>query len=60
MSIGKNKNKGFTLIELLTDLPTDPSGGTGTGCYGYRYYRYPAGGEGCDASKATGALNLIG
>jgi len=36
---------------LLKQVPTDPKGGSGTGCYGYRYYRYPAGSSGCDAAS---------
>jgi len=31
--------------------PTDPKDGSGTGCYGYNYYRYPAGNAGCDSAK---------
>lgn len=42
-----------TLItsQTTTLVPTDPLGGTGTGCYGYNYYRYSAGGYGCDSSR---------
>ena len=43
---------------LLKQVPTDPSGGSGTGCYGYRYYRYPAGSSGCDAAR--GAFFVLG
>ncbi len=41
-----------------TIVPTDPSGGSGTGCYGYNYYRYGAGNYGCDSSK--GAFFVLG
>ena len=40
------------------EIPTDPLGGTGAGCYGYNYYRYPAGSYGCDADK--GAFYVLG
>jgi prepilin-type N-terminal cleavage/methylation domain-containing protein len=43
---------------LFSETPTDPSGGSGTGCYGYNYYRYGAGSYGCDASK--GAFYVLG
>ena len=43
---------------LMPQVPTDPSGGTGTGCYGYNYYRYNAGSYGCDSSK--GAYFVLG
>jgi len=42
----------------LIQTPTDPSGGSGTGCYGYNYYRYGAGYAGCDASR--GAFFVLG
>jgi len=41
-----------------TIIPTDPSNGSGTGCYGYNYYRYGAGSYDCDASR--GAYFVIG
>ncbi len=44
--------------EGLIQTPTDPSGGTGTGCYGYNYYRYSAGSYGCDAAR--GAFFVLG
>ena len=46
-----------TFIKELIDsgtatvIPVDPKGGSGTGCYGYNYYRYSAGSEGCDSSR---------
>jgi len=43
---------------LLSEVPKDPLGGTGSGCYGYNYYRYPAGCCGCDISR--GAFYVIG
>ncbi len=43
---------------LLSQVPVDPKGGSGTGCYGYRYYRYPAGSSGCDAAR--GAFFVLG
>lgn len=43
---------------LMPQVPVDPAGGTGTGCYGYRYYRYNAGSYGCDSSK--GAYFVLG
>jgi len=43
---------------LLAQVPMDPGGGSGTGCYGYRYYRYPAGNGGCDAAR--GAFFVLG
>ena len=36
---------------FMKKVPTDPVGGSGTGCYGYNYYRYSAGYAGCDSSK---------
>lgn len=42
----------------VTIVPTDPSGGSGTGCYGYNYYRYSAGYAGCDSSR--GAFFVLG
>ena len=38
---------------LMAKVPTDPSGGSGTGCYGYAYYRYSAGSAGCDPSRGN-------
>lgn len=35
----------------LPEVPVDPSGGSGTDCYGYNYYVYSAGNYGCDFSK---------
>ena len=43
---------------LLNQVPTDPVGGSGTGCYGYRYYRYGAGNGGCDVAR--GAFFVLG
>ena len=51
--IGALENAG-----LMSKVPTDPSGGSGTGCYGYAYYRYNAGSDGCDASR--GAFFVLG
>jgi len=48
---GTNPFIGALITEGLIQTPTDPSGGSGTGCYGYAYYRYPAGYAGCDESK---------
>lgn len=42
----------------VTIVPTDPSGGSGTGCYGYSYCRYGAGSHGCDSSR--GAFFVLG
>lgn len=36
---------------LISEVPTDPLGGTGTGCYGYNYYVYPADSYGCDTNR---------
>ncbi len=36
---------------FMQEVPVDPKGGTGTGCYGYNYYVYNAGCCGCPASK---------
>jgi len=44
--------------DLMSKVPTDPSGGSGTGCYGYNYYRYGAGNYGCDSSR--GAYYVLG
>ena len=44
--------------DIMSQVPTDPSGGSGVGCYGYNYYRYGAGGAGCDASR--GAFFVLG
>jgi len=49
---------GALITEGLIQTPTDPSGGSGTGCYGYNYYRYGAGSYGCDASR--GAYFVLG
>ncbi len=43
---------------LISKVSTDPSGGYGTGCYGYNYYRYSAGLYGCDSSR--GAYFVLG
>ncbi|MBU4332570.1 type II secretion system GspH family protein [Patescibacteria group bacterium] len=43
---------------LMSNVPTDPSGGSGTGCYGYAYYRYGAGSYGCD--PLHGAYYVLG
>jgi len=51
--IGALKEGGY-----FSKVPTDPSGGSGTGCYGYNYYRYGAGSYGCDSSK--GAFFVLG
>jgi prepilin-type N-terminal cleavage/methylation domain-containing protein len=50
--IGALESEGFLSV------PTDPSGGSGTGCYGYSYYRYAAGDAGCPVSR--GAFFVIG
>jgi len=42
----------------MKKVPTDPAGGSGTGCYGYNYYRYGAGSYGCSSSK--GAFYVLG
>lgn len=39
-------------------VPVDPKGGSGTGCYGYNYYRYGAGSYGCDSK--CGAFFVLG
>ena len=49
---------GALTTEGLIQTPTDPSGGSGTGCYGYNYYRYSAGSYGCDSSR--GAYFVLG
>ena len=49
---------GALTTEGLIQTPTDPSGGSGTSCYGYNYYRYGAGSYGCDASR--GAYFVLG
>ena len=49
---------GALTTEGLIQTPTDPSGGSGTGCYGYNYYRYGAGSYGCNASQ--GAYFVLG
>ena len=51
--IGALETGGF-----MKKVPTDPVGGSGTGCYGYNYYRYPAGSYGCPSSK--GAFYVLG
>lgn len=51
--IGALRSQGF-----LKRVPTDPSGGSGTGCYGYAYYRYSAGSYGCASSR--GAYYVLG
>lgn len=43
---------------LMSKVPTDPRGGSGTGCYGYNYYRYGAGYRDCDSSR--GAYYVLG
>jgi len=43
---------------LLKQVPTDPRGGSGTGCYGYCYHRYSAGYANCDAAR--GAFFVLG
>jgi len=42
----------------ISVVPIDPLGGSGTGCYGYNYYRYGAGSYGCDATR--GAYYVLG
>jgi prepilin-type N-terminal cleavage/methylation domain-containing protein len=49
---------GALKTEGLIRTPVDPGGGSGTGCYGYNYYRYSAGSYGCDASR--GAFFVLG
>lgn len=44
--IGLLEIRGF-----INQTSADPKGGSGGGCYGYNYYRYPAGCCGCDSSK---------
>ncbi|MFH1713963.1 MAG: type II secretion system protein, partial [Patescibacteria group bacterium] len=39
--------------EFLSPVPTDPNGGSGTGCYGYSYYRYNAGSYNCPVSRGS-------
>jgi prepilin-type N-terminal cleavage/methylation domain-containing protein len=39
--------------EGLLATPVDPAGGSGTGCYGYHYYLYSAGGAGCDSMRGN-------
>ncbi len=41
------------LVGLISQVPTDPSGGSGSGCYGYNYYRYSAGSYGCDSDRGS-------
>lgn len=36
---------------IIAKVPLDPGSYSGTGCYGYNYYRYNAGSHGCDSSK---------
>ncbi|MFH1780388.1 MAG: type II secretion system protein [Candidatus Nealsonbacteria bacterium] len=49
---------GALTTEGFLKTPVDPSGGTGTDCYGYNYYRYSAGNYGCDAVR--GAFFVLG
>ena len=37
---------------LMSEVSTDPAGGSGTSCYGYNYYRYSAGANGCDFARS--------
>lgn len=56
---GNNTFIGALITSGTVDtVPVDPAGGTGTGCYGYNYYRYDAGSYGCDASR--GAFFVLG
>ena len=55
---GTNPFIGALINEDLIQTPTDPSGGSGTGCYGYNYYRYNAGSYGCDSNR--GAYFVLG
>ena len=50
--------QGLVTQGFMKNVPTDPTGGSGTGCYGYAYYRYPAGYWGCDSSK--GPFYILG
>jgi type II secretion system protein G len=43
---------------FMGSVPTDPSGGTGNGCYGYNYYRYNQAYASCDSSR--GAFYVLG
>lgn len=43
---------------IISEVFTDPSGGTGKGCYGYSYYLYNAGSYGCDISR--GRFYILG
>lgn len=49
---------GALVTDGLIQTPSDPRGGSGTGCYGYNYYRYSAGSYGCNTSK--GAYFVLG
>jgi len=49
---------GALVAEGFLKTPVDPAGGSGTGCYGYNYYRYDAGAYGCDAAR--GAFFILG
>lgn len=42
----------------ISEVPVDPSGGSGISCYGYNYYVYSAGSSGCDSSR--GAFYVLG
>jgi len=44
--------------DSATIVPVDPAGGSGTGCYGYNYYRYSASSYSCDVSR--GAFYVLG
>lgn len=48
----------LTTNNIMAKVPQDPGNTTGTGCYGYNYYRYPAGNYGCPPSK--GAFFVLG
>ena len=49
---------GLSTGGYLSTVPVDPLGGSGTGCYGYAYYRYAAGSYSCDAAR--GAFYVLG
>jgi prepilin-type N-terminal cleavage/methylation domain-containing protein len=49
---------GLVSGDYMAVVPVDPKGGSGTGCYGYNYYRYGAGSYGCDVS--SGAFYVLG
>ncbi|MFH1956497.1 MAG: type II secretion system protein [Patescibacteria group bacterium] len=45
---------GALVLEGFLPTPVaDPSGGFGTGCYGYNYYRYSSGYSGCDSLRGN-------